>query len=447
MKVLVKEVEMDLNDLENLYAKSRLPKVLFEVSKKDNNFIYFGLEAKFYVVCNNNKVFLVNNNLQYKEIKEKSFDFIRKIINENKCEDERFPFIGGFLGYISYDMVQEFEEKLHFKNMDEICADDMIMGFYENLYIYDKKLEKTFNLNLEISEYQFEDFTGKYEKKIENNEKNHNLNLDISNLKEQRQLFCEKVSKAKEYIKAGDIFQVVLSNRIVKKTEKDNFNIYKDLKVINKSKYMYCLDYSRFSIIGTSPEILVSLSNKKCVTNPIAGTIKRDKDVEIEAIRINTLLNDKKELAEHNMLVDLGRNDIGRVCEFGSVQVSEYLNVEKFSHVIHLSSTVNGILKENNDGIDLLQSVMPVGTVSGAPKFRAMEIIEELEDSKRGIYSGAVGYFSLNGNLDFAITIRSIVKMDNKAYLQAGAGIVYDSDEEKEYEETINKMKVLMEVL
>ncbi|MGL4740930.1 MAG: anthranilate synthase component I family protein [Sarcina sp.] len=446
MRFSVKEIKMSLTDLEKFYVKSKLPKVLFEISKKDNEFIYFGLEAKFYVVCRKRKVLIVNNNFKYKEIKEKSFDFIRKIISENKLEDERFPFVGGFLGYISYDMVQEFEQKLDFINMDEICVDDMIMGFYENIFVYDKQLEKTFEINLKTCNYEFEDFEDEYEIKAKNDEKNIG-NINIFTLNQHKKSFCSKVNKAKKYIKDGAVFQVVLSNRVVKLTKKENFEIYKSLKAINYSKYMYCLDYSSFSIIGTSPEVLVSLNNRECVTNPIAGTIKRDDDVIVEEARIDRLLNDKKELAEHNMLVDLGRNDLGRVCEFGSVKIVEYLKIEKFSHVMHLSSTVNGILKDNKDGVDLLQSVLPVGTVSGAPKFRAMEIVEELEDYKRGVYSGAVGYFSLNGNLDFAITIRTIIKKGNKAYLQAGAGIVYDSDEEREYEETINKMKVLMEVL
>ncbi|MBN2735087.1 MAG: anthranilate synthase component I [Methanomicrobiaceae archaeon] len=260
-----------------------------------------------------------------------------------------------------------------------------------------------------------------------------------SGISEER--FIEIVKKAKEYILNGDIFQVVLSKRCESTFENDPFMIYREMRRINPSPYMYFLDFSDKQVVGASPEMLVKIEGKHITSVPIAGTRKRgkneDEDLELE----KELLSDKKECAEHLMLVDLSRNDIGRVCEYGSVKVTDFMSVEKFSHVQHIVSTVKGTLLEDKTSLDAFISCFPAGTVSGAPKIRAMQIIDELEDTSRGLYAGAVGYIGFNENIDLAITIRTVVVKDNKAYFQSGAGIVADSVPELEYIESENKAK------
>jgi anthranilate synthase component I len=257
--------------------------------------------------------------------------------------------------------------------------------------------------------------------------------------------FIKKVEKAKEYILQGDIFQVVLSQRLKAKFKGNPFDFYRKLRIQNPSPYMYYIDFGTSVIAGTSPENLIRVQEDTVITNPIAGTKPRgmtyERDLEIE----KSLLEDEKELAEHRMLVDLGRNDLGKVCEFGSVLLEKYLEVEKYKYVMHLVSEVSGRLKKSHTALDALIACLPAGTVSGAPKIRAMEIINELEVSKRGVYGGAVGYISANGYIDFALAIRTMLLKDGFAYIQAGAGIVHDSVPELEYQETLNKLKAFLE--
>ena len=253
------------------------------------------------------------------------------------------------------------------------------------------------------------------------------------------------VKKAKEYIFQGDIFQVVLSQQLRIPKKKNNIDIYRSLRSINPSPYMFYLKFDDISLIGSSPEIHVQLNKRNAVLRPIAGTHPRGKDEKDDKIIIDKLLNDEKEKAEHIMLVDLGRNDLGRVCDFESVKVTELMTIEKYSHVMHIVSNVEGIVNNNFDSLDLMNATFPAGTVTGAPKIRAMEIINELENIERGPYAGAVAYFDFSGNLDSCITIRTIVLHNNTAYIQAGAGIVADSVPEKEYDETLNKAKGMIQ--
>ena len=288
-------------------------------------------------------------------------------------------------------------------------------------------------------------------KKIHSGYSKHNLPEVLkdkafkSNFTEEE--FCAMVEKAKEYIRNGDIFQVVLSQRLTIKTESDSFDIYRRLRSKNPSPYLFYIDYTDFQIVGSSPESLVSVFGDKVTTNPIAGTRPRGKDEEEDEKLKQELLQDEKEIAEHMMLVDLGRNDIGKVSEFGTVKLDKFKEVDLYSHVMHIVSEVSGKLKKEYDCFEALKSCLPAGTVSGAPKIRAMEIIDELENVRRGMYSGAVGYFSFSGNMDVCIAIRTIVFKNKTAYLQAGAGIVYDSVPEKEYQETLNKAMALKEVI
>ena len=263
--------------------------------------------------------------------------------------------------------------------------------------------------------------------------------------------FLAAVDRAKEYIAAGDIIQVVLSQRLQRELSPclraQPFNLYRALRYLNPSPYMYYLSYGDLKIIGSSPERLVSEESGAVITRPIAGTRRRGRDAEEDAALAADLLADAKERAEHIMLVDLGRNDLGRVCEFGSVEVDQLMAVEHYSHVMHIVSNVVGKLQSGHDHFDVLRACFPAGTVSGAPKIRAMEIIDELEPTRRGPYAGAIGYFSFEGNMDTAITIRTIVVKDGIAYVQAGAGIVADSVPESEYQETLNKARALLKAL
>ena len=262
-----------------------------------------------------------------------------------------------------------------------------------------------------------------------------------------RKEFMSNVEVARDYIYSGDIVQVVLSQRLETESTGDKFLIYRNLKEINPSPYMYYLDFGVRKIVGSSPEMLARVEGRRVETYPIAGTRPRGKTPEEDEKLEREMLADEKERAEHVMLVDLGRNDVGRVAKYGTVKVTKFMEVEKYSHVQHMVSEVTGELKRGMDEFDAFQSIFPAGTVSGAPKVRAMEIIDELEPTKRGIYSGAVGYFSFNGNIDTAITIRTIVFERDKAYIQAGAGIVADSKPENEYIETMNKAKGMLKAL
>jgi len=255
--------------------------------------------------------------------------------------------------------------------------------------------------------------------------------------------FMSHVESAKEHIFAGDAFQIVLSQRLGAETSTEPFQIYRALRILNPSPYMFFFDFGEFQLIGSSPEVLVKLEKRLATLSPIAGTRPRGETPAEDERLADELLADEKELAEHVMLVDLGRNDLGRVCETGTVQTQSLMHIEKYSHVMHIVSNITGTLRDGLDGFDLLRAAFPAGTVSGAPKIRAMEIVTELENEHRGPYAGAVGYFGHQGDMDMCITIRTIVMIGNKYYVQAGAGIVADSDPEREYEETLSKIRAL----
>jgi anthranilate synthase component 1 len=262
-----------------------------------------------------------------------------------------------------------------------------------------------------------------------------------------REDFLKAVEKAKEYIKAGDVIQVVLSQRFSTEIHCQPFDIYRALRSINPSPYLFYLKMNDMVLLGASPEVMVRLEGRRIGLRPLAGTRKRGRTKEEDLMMERDLLADEKERAEHIMLVDLGRNDVGRVAEIGSVKVTELMGVERYSHVMHIVSNIQGSLASGKNAFDVFRAAFPAGTVSGAPKIRAMQIIEELEPVRRGPYAGAVGYFSFSGNMDTCITIRSILIKDGKAYVQAGAGIVADSEPEKEYEETLNKAQAIFKAI
>jgi len=371
-------------------------------------------------------------------------------------------FSGGFVGYMAYDMVRFFE-KIPDKNKDDLKLPDSVVMLSTEVLIFDHiehKIKVVANVFLKDKK------PGTLERAYANgvatiNRLSTRLSQPVtigelqppvkhtrtirSNFKESE--FVRIVNKAKEYIRKGDVIQVVLSQRFKTKARDSGISIYRRLRSINPSPYMYYLKFPNFNIIGSSPEMLVREERGQVETRPIAGTRPRGSTPAQDAALSKELLGDEKEKAEHLMLVDLGRNDLGRVCTKGSVKMKEFMNIEKYSHVLHIVSSVVGQLDKKHDGFDLLRSSFPAGTVSGAPKIRAMEIIDELENIRRGPYAGCICYFSFDGNLDTCITIRTVVIKDGVCYVQAGAGIVADSKPKKEYIETQNKAKALLEAI
>ncbi len=368
-----------------------------------------------------------------------------------------FPFVGGVAGFYAYDCIRYVEELPNIPP-DDMGFPDMHVYLFKQVLIYDHlKHSLTYSYLVDktsVSAERIADISAEMDallKRVLSSampaEKAATPTQYKTYANMNRETYENNVRKAREYIKEGDIFQVVLSRRRTCTPAPDAFSIYRKLRSVNPSPYMYFLDFKDYYIVGSSPECLTRLSDGVVETFPIAGTRKRGKDAAEDEALARELLADEKERAEHAMLVDLGRNDIGALSEFGTVAVKEMMHVEYFSHVMHIVSRVEGKMKSGIDGVDALKHVLPAGTVSGAPKIRAMEIIDELENTKRGPYAGAVGYFDFRGNMDVCITIRTLLFKDNCVHAQAGAGIVYDSVPEKEFEETDNKLGALFKAL
>jgi anthranilate synthase component 1 len=377
-------------------------------------------------------------------------------------------FSGGAVGYMGYDAVSILEE-IPSHQLNPLQQDQMRFMFCDEIIAFDHlKQEITFISHLPVNEHQADEelekeyhlLCNKIAKKAEELlAKLQNDSIQLFRLPEgkpdvdwervtsnfTKNEFLGAVNQVKEYIRAGDVFQTVLSQRFSMEIETDPFDIYRTLRLVNPSPYLYYLDLGEgYQLVGSSPERLVQLEEGNVETNPIAGTRHRGKSTEEDDELARELLADEKERAEHHMLLDLGRNDIGRISEFGTVKVSKKMEIERFSHVMHIVSTVQGQMKKGLDAVDCLVACFPAGTVSGAPKVRALEIIAELEKEARNSYAGAIGYFSFSGNLDSCITIRTIVVHNGKAYVQAGAGIVADSVPENEWMETRNKARALL---
>ena len=387
-----------------------------------------------------------------KVIESDPLDYLSQITVKSQLSQD-LPFNGGAIGFVGYDMVGLYEN-IGKIPQDTIGIPDMHFFVYESYLIFDHKKEKIVIVEDNI-------YSGREEE-----EQKAALQEVLADLKKQavdefseRDLhtltfrnhleeatFKDMVTKAKKFIRQGDMFQCVLSQRFSADISGKPLDFYRNLRITNPSNYLYFYDFGDYQIIGASPESLVSLKNGVVTTNPIAGTRPRGANDQKDKDLSEELLSDVKEVAEHRMLVDLGRNDIGKIAEVGSVQVTKYMEVEFFRYVMHLTSVVKGKLLSGLTGMDALKSTLPAGTVSGAPKIRAMKRIYELEKEKRGIYAGAIGYLSASGDMDFAIAIRTMIIKNQKAYVQAGAGIVYDSVPENEYYETINKAKAMTRI-
>ena len=413
---------------------------------------------------------IVKNGENKFSVEKKLNDYINEFLEDLRVfENEDLPpFSGGFVGYFGYEMIDEWEELYHDdleKNLKHSEFPETILVMPGLLIVYDH-LNNTLKIvdNIQIeNETEEKEKINKYREskrkilnliekiKKSNNGKKYEKNCTInsSDLKSNtgKEEFCSMVEKGKKHIKNGDIFQIVLSQKFSVEVDISPFEVYRALRVSNPSPYLFYLNFPEIKLMGSSPEVLVKVNDDKVVTRPLAGTRKRGESSSKDEEYRNDLLEDEKEKAEHIMLVDLGRNDLGRVCEIGSVNVTELMGIEYFTRVMHLVSQVEGEKKAGITGPEILSSVFPAGTVSGAPKIRAMEIINELEKEARGPYAGAVGYIDFKGNMDTCITIRTFSMVDNILSVQVGAGIVADSVPENEYQETINKAQALFEAL
>ncbi len=452
----------EINNLINNFLNEKNSFVFESVEKGviKGRYTIFGKNPDKIWEFNNNNCFIYNNKKRIK-VKGNPKKTIEHIIENFKFKiPKELPPISSLLsGYFSYDVIR-YIEKIRNSCIDDLKIPDARILRPRTLIIHDNYRQKIFYIINCFSDEKITNYKKKFElieKQINNLIFISNYNMKIDNDMSEKKVkiksnisknkFLQNVKKAKKYIKIGDIFQVVLSQRFEANLTKNPIEIYKKLRINNPSPFMYFFNFEDFQIIGASPEILVRLRNNNITIRPIAGTRPRGKNKKDDRYFEKDLLNDQKELSEHLMLLDLGRNDTGKVSKINSVKVTEKFVIEKYSHVMHIVSNVVGKFNKKFSKFDTLLSGFPAGTVSGAPKIRAMEIIDELENTKRKVYAGGIGYFSANGDFDTCIALRTAVSKNNKFYVQAGAGIVADSKPINEYKETINKAKALLKSL
>lgn len=420
-----------------------------EADKRWGRYSFLGYDPLMEITCYNGTT-KIKNPLTTQTTQEDIRSCIRNIIEENRSPklDYLPSFTGGLVGYFSYDYIKYSEPTLKLDAEDEEGFQDVNLMLFHKVIAFDNYKQKI----ILIVNIKTDDIEANYNKAllelesmkqlIQKGEKAPNVPLKLkSDFKPlfHEEEYCSMVRKGKHYIKEGDIFQVVLSNRLEAEMEGSLLDAYRVLRTTNPSPYMFYFSGSDGEIAGASPETLVKLEDAKLYTFPLAGTRPRGKTEEEDKALEKELLADEKERAEHNMLVDLGRNDIGKISKVGTVKVEKYMSIERYSHVMHIGSTVGGIIREDRDALDAVDAILPAGTLSGAPKLRACEIINELENNKRGIYGGAIGYVSFTGNLDTCIAIRLAFSKNGKVFIRSGAGIVADSVPEKEYRECIQK--------
>ncbi|WP_405342753.1 anthranilate synthase component I [Ruminococcus sp.] len=417
-------------------------------------YTFLGFEPKMEITCIEGEMKIGNLKVRT----DNPSAYLRQILSEYKSPrfDYLPPFTGGLVGYFSYDYLTYSEPSVKRDTEDTENFKDVDLMLFDKVIAFDHLKQKIIlivNMPLDDVEVgynkavmelsQLSDLLKNGAKK---SEPAGRLTGEVTPLFDQKK-FCAMVEKAKHHIREGDIFQIVLSNRLSAPFEGSLFNTYRVLRTINPSPYMFYFSGTDVEVAGASPETLVKLEDGVLHTFPLAGTRPRGKtEAEDRALEAE-LLCDEKELAEHNMLVDLGRNDLGKISKFGTVAVEKLHSVERFSHVMHIGSTVRGEIRDDKDALDAIEAVLPAGTLSGAPKIRACQLIGELENNKRGIYGGAIGYIDFTGNMDTCIAIRIAYKKNGKVFVRSGAGIVADSDPEKEYEECLNKAKASLAAL
>ncbi len=431
--------------------------LLESYDKNYDRYTFFGKEPEEIITSDGNALVITKND-GTREVREGNpLERLKEYYSEFEIvkDNEGLSFSGGLVGNLGYDFVR-YAEVLPDTNPDEIGIETIQMMLMTKFIMVDHVAETLTGIvlgedneegrNASVAEAQelIDEARRNAGKAPEKHFTHDGVIVGQSDTLEQ---YCAKVEKIKEYIREGHIFQTVLSQRWTVETKQSGFELYKELRELNPSPYLYYFNFGEFEVIGSSPEMIVKQQGKRVFTCPIAGTRRRGADAEEDALLRDDLLQDEKERAEHVMLVDLARNDMGRISEFGTVKVTQFMEVQNYSHVMHIVSMVEGQKKGEYHPFDLVSSFLPAGTLSGAPKIRAMEIIDELETVRRGLYGGATGYIDFSGDMDFCITIRTMVKKGDKVYLQAGAGIVADSVSENEYHECCNKVMALAKTL
>ena len=462
--ILFSEFKISNSDPTNFfieYAKNKNYGFLFESVEKEvlrGRYTICGHTPQIIIKDDKQKLHILTSKSS-KSLKNKNpLTEIENLIKNLKFNNSnKVPHMSSaFFGYFGYETIHYVEKISRRKKKDDLMLPNSILFLPKFIIIYDNKKNKITISSPVISkdtkdrEYdQIKDTFIEIEESIKKKYPKDKINLNLrkklqpqSNISKTK--FVKNIIKAKEYIRNGDIFQVVLGQRFKVQFKKNAASLYKILRITNPSPFMFFFNFPSFNIVGSSPEILVRVQDNKITIRPIAGTRPRGSNKKDDKIFEKDLLSDQKELSEHLMLLDLGRNDVGKVSKKSSVKVTSSFFIERYSHVMHIVSNVEGFLKSKVSSIQALMSGFPAGTVSGAPKIRAMQIIDELEDSKRGVYAGGIGYLSANNNMDTCIALRTCVIKNNKLYVQSGGGIVYDSDPQKEYEETVNKAKAII---
>mgnify|MGYP004484337637 CR=1 FL=1 len=446
--IKVREVKINFNPLEvyNMF-KDEVDTILLDSSKEDKNlskYSFIGINPFMTFEARGNNSFIDNV-----EVSGEPFDVLEKLIEEYKIPQEIYsniPFISGAIGYISYDVCRILED-IPDRSLEDFNISDIKFIFYNNIIIFDLHNNKQYITSLKGSEEEIDLIMDKIKNsiKIEENKVEGIKKEFVSNFNKID--YKSAITKLKNYIISGDVYIANMTQRFYTESTEDSFEIYKKLRSINKAPFSAYMNFNDFQIISSSPERFLEVNNRKVVTRPIKGTRPRGKTKEEDIKKSLELLNSEKDKAELLMVVDLERNDLSKVCKPHSVKVTELFKLETYATVFHLVSTVEGELKDEVSAIKCIKECFPGGSITGTPKIRAMEIIEELEALKRNIYTGSIGYFDFRGNADFNIAIRTIIKKDNKAYFGVGGGITYDSNEEDEYNETLDKAKALMRVL
>lgn len=428
-----------------------------EDNRNWGRYTFLGYEPKMEITCTNSRL-VIKGEKKLEVLTSNPGQYIREILNDYKSKKYDYlpTFTGGLVGYFSYDYIKYAEHSLNLDSKDEEHFKDVDLMLFDKVIAFDHFRQKI----ILIQNVKLENIENDYDKAVKELEKMIEL---ITNYKakeipkgrktsDYRYLFEEdeykkKVEITKNHIKEGNIFQLVLSNRIEADYEGSLFDTYRTLRTLNPSPYMFYFSSGDIEMAGASPETLVKVTNGEVRTFPLAGTRSRGKDDEEDKKLEKELLADEKELSEHNMLVDLGRNDLGKICKYGSVKVEKYMEIQRYSHVMHIGSTVYGKIRDDKDAVDAIEAVLPAGTLSGAPKIRACKIINKLENNKRGVYGGAIGYLDFSGNMDTCIAIRLAFKKNGKVFIRSGAGIVADSVPENEFKECINKAKAVLTAL
>ncbi len=466
IQTITREIPADLETPISTYLKLRGRGASFllesvEGGERIARYSFIGVAPKAQYILRGDEVEIVEGDTSRRVTLEPGSDPTTFL----QAEIERFPstprsglprFIGGLVGYLGYESVRHFETTLA-PQMPQADLPDGLYLLNDTVVAFDHARRSLFLIanvldgDVEAANHKLDEIEARLRQPVPANEPNDPVEA-VTQSNMTPETFKDRVSRAKEYIAAGDIFQVVLSQRFSRETTVEPFDVYRAVRRLNPSPYMFFFDFGEldgepFYLVGASPEMFVRLEGRRAALRPIAGTRPRGADAQADAALAEELLADPKERAEHVMLVDLGRNDLGRVCEYGTVQVSEFFTIERYSHVMHIVSHVEGTLRPGLGAFDLVRAAFPAGTVSGAPKVRAMEIIAELENNPRGPYAGTVGYFGFDGAMDTCLAIRTMVGRGHTVSVQAGAGIVADSDPANEYQETVNKAKAMLKAI